>query len=92
MSRTEKLLMGAIVLLAIDVGVRLGSRDARQSPSLAIGLASVASAQAPIVGAALQPRYIITTNQLGNVIYVWEDEGKGYIAKIYTARDPGGNR
>lgn len=84
MSRLEKVAWGAvaIVLLDIIVHVAVPSRSVTTMDSMV----SPAQAQAPIVGVSLLPRYVITTNQSGDVIYVWEDQGKGYEPRLYTAR------
>lgn len=84
MTRTEKLLVAALIVAAVDVGLHLGGRGSvTHSKGADLGFVPTANAQSPIIGVSLLPRYVITTNQNGNVIYVWEDEGKGYIAKQY---------
>ena len=87
MTRLEKLVTAALIVVAVDVGVRLGAQTGRhqEQQGLPLGMSAPAQAQTPIVGFSLLPRYIITTNQQGNQIFVWEDEGKGYIPKIYTS-------
>ncbi len=86
MTRIEKLVVGALIITALDVGLHLGSRKGlTQSAGAELGLAAPVKAQSPIIGVSLLPRYVITTNQNGNVIYVWEDEGKGYVAKQYVS-------
>jgi len=86
MTRTEKLVTLALVVAALDVGMRIGAQQAtRPTAAMPVEFATSAMAQTPVVGVSLQPRYVITANQTGNVIYVWEDQGKGYQAKIFTA-------
>ncbi len=85
MSRLEKLLLVAVCVGILDVAIRLvGAGLSVESPR-SIELISQAAAQSPIIGVSLLPRYVITTNQNGNIIYVWEDQGKGYEAKLYFA-------
>jgi len=84
MISTKLLLVAVAALLVLDVALRLTSP--LSGGSLAgISFVGTAQAQTPIIGASLLPRYIITTNQTGTTIYVWEDEGKGYVAKAYSA-------
>ncbi|AXA34994.1 MAG: hypothetical protein KatS3mg130_1567 [Candidatus Sumerlaea sp.] len=82
---STKWMLGVIAaLLALDVGLRLLAPLSGQPP-VASSFVATAQAQTPIIGASLLPRYIVTTNQTGTTIYVWEDEGKGYVAKAYSA-------
>ena len=86
MNRVERLLALLISLLAFELGVHVGGRQSTGSSVKVDPLLTVAQAQTPLTGASLLPRYIITSNQNGDQIYVWEDEGKGYVAKSYMAR------
>ncbi|MGC8741467.1 MAG: hypothetical protein ACP5UB_08420 [Candidatus Sumerlaeaceae bacterium] len=85
MLRVEKLLVVAIVVALADFAVRIAGIGAMRHFPQDLEIVSHAQAQAPIIGVSLLPRYVITTNQNGNLIYVWEDQGKGYEAKTYYA-------
>ncbi|MCX7625374.1 MAG: hypothetical protein N2Z21_04105 [Candidatus Sumerlaeaceae bacterium] len=86
MSRLEKVLCVAILVGIVDIVVHVAVPSRTNARADSLTVVSPAQAQAPIVGVSLLPRYVITTNQSGDVIYVWEDQGKGYMARVYTAR------
>lgn len=84
MTRVEKLIALGCVVGIVDIILRFVGPQ--HSPTVkGMEFIETAHAQAPIIGVSLLPKYVVTTNQSGDVIYVWEDQGRGYEARKYVA-------